>query len=80
MEQYKVFASATGGVPRKTAADTRWALTWKMADGQKTADARLVATGYEYPDLRDGAAETSGLVSQRSSRFQVISLSALKKW
>ena len=45
----------------------RWALTWKEAEGKKTAKARLVATGYQDPDLRDGNIDTAVCVSRRSS-------------
>ena len=40
--------------------------------------ARLVATGYQGPDLQDGIVDTSGCVSLRSTYLQVISLSAIK--
>ena len=34
-------------------ADTRWVSTWKEVDGARTVKARLVATGYQDPDLRE---------------------------
>ena len=51
-----------------------------MVDGQKSVGARLVARGYQDPDLREGLVDTSGCVSLRSSPLQVISLCAIKKW
>ena len=60
--------------------DTRWVLTWKMAEGEKCAKARLAAEGFQGPDLKDGLVETSGCVSLRSSRLRVISLSAIRDW
>ena len=57
---------------------TRWVLTWKMVEGVKTVKARLVATGYQDPDLKNGLVETSGCVSPRSSHLQVVSLAALR--
>ena len=41
---------------------------------------RLVARGFQDPDLAAGLVDTSSCVSLRSSHLQVISLSALKKW
>ena len=51
-----------------------------MAEGEKCVKARLAAKGFQDPDLKDGLVETSGCVSLRSSRLQVISLSAIRKW
>ena len=60
--------------------DTRWVLTWKDLEGKPTVKARLVARGFQDPDLADGLVDTSSCVSFRSFYLQVISLSALKKW
>ena len=49
-------------------------------DGAKRAQARLVAKGFQDPDLKLGLMDTSGCVSLRSSHLQVASLSALCKW
>ena len=51
-----------------------------MADERKSVNARLAAKGYQEPDLRGGAVDTSGRVSPRSSYFQAISLCAIEKW
>ena len=51
-----------------------------MADGQKSATARLAAKVYQDPDIREGAVDTSVCVSLRSSHLQAISLRATKKW
>ena len=42
--------------------------------------ARLVARGFQDPDLAAGLVDTSSCVSLRSSNLQAISLGALKKW
>ena len=60
--------------------DTRWVLTWKDAEGEKTVKARLVAKGYRDPDLRIGKVDIAGCVSRRSSDLEVISVGALMKW
>ena len=62
----------------KQLVDTRWVLTWEMAEGKKCVKARIAAKGFQDPDLKDGLAETSGCVSLRSSRLQVISPSAIR--
>ena len=49
-------------------------------DGIKKVEARLVAKGFQDPDLTEGLVDTSGCVSLRSSHLQVASLSALNKW
>ena len=71
-------------VPRTTVTkdvvETRWVLLWKALEGKRTVQARLVARGFQDPDLAEGLADTSSCVSPRSSHLQVISLSALKKW
>ena len=76
--QFKVYSFMELGECDRDVVGTRWVLTWKVADGVKTVRARLLATGYRGPDLKDGLVETSGCVSLRSSRLQVVSLSALR--
>ena len=45
----------------KGAVGVRWVLTWKVADGVKTAEARFVAKGYQDPELKDaGIVASSG--------------------
>ena len=63
----------------KDIVDTRWVLTWKSAEGRRTAKARLVARGFQDPDLAAGLVDTSSCVSLRSSPLQVISPSFFKK-
>ena len=55
-------------------------MTWKEADGGKTAKARLVVKGYQNPVLRDRDVDIAGCVSRRSSHLQLLSLGALKEW
>ena len=79
-KQYNVPSSIKGGVHSKAFANTRSALTWKVADGKKAAKARLVVKGYQDPDLKAGNMDIAGCVSRRSSYLQVISLAETKKW
>ncbi len=60
--------------------DTRRVLTLEVVEGKRTVKARLVARGFQDPDLAAGLVDTSSCVSIRSSPLQVISLIALKKW
>ena len=48
---------------QKQLVDTRWVLTWKMAEGKKCVKARLVAKGFQDPDLEDRLVKASGCVS-----------------
>ena len=69
-----------GNVPKQI-AQTRWVLTWKAADGQRSVKARLAAEGYWDPALQEGLVETSGCISIRSPHLQMIPPSAREtKW
>ena len=59
----------------KSVADTRWALTRRMVDGEEDVKARLVAKSYQGPDPMDGSVDTCG----RSSHLWPISLGTPKK-
>ena len=63
---------------QKQIVQTRWVLTWEMAEGKKRVKASLVAKGFQDPDLKDGLVESPGCVSLSSSHLQVISLSAIR--
>ena len=78
--EFDVYAQRDARHVPKKAAQTRRVLTWEMADGKECVKARLVATGFRDPDLREGIVDTSGCVCPRSSHLQVISISAIKKW
>ena len=78
--KFQVFSPVPFGTVTKDVVDTRWVLTWKDLEGKRTVKARLVARGFQDPDLAAGLVDTSSRVSVRSSHLQVISLSALKKW
>ena len=78
--KFKVFSPVPWRDVAKDMVDTRWVLTWKLVDGKRTVKARLVARGFQDPDLAAGLVDTSSCVSLRSSHLQVISLSALKQW
>ena len=78
--KFQVFSPIALGKVSKEVVDTRWVLTWKDVEGKRTVKARLVARGFQDPDLAAGLVDTSSCVSLRSSHLQVISLSALKRW
>ena len=79
-EKFDVCEALKADNPSRQIAQTRWVLTWKMVDAQNSVEARLVAQGYQDPDLQDGSVDTSGCVTLRSSHLQVISLCAIKTW
>ena len=68
-KKFKVPKPVRAGTPSKLIPDTRWVLTWKMAEGAKYVTACLVAKGYQDCDLETGLVETSGSVSLRSSHL-----------
>ena len=76
--QFNVSSPEKMGTQSKDMVDTRWVLTWKEVDGVKTAKARLLARGYQDPDLRNGAVDNEGCVSRRSSHLRLVSLVALE--
>ena len=49
-----------------------------MGANKESAEASLAGRGNQDPDLREGALDTPGCVSLRSSRLQVISLGKKK--
>ena len=63
-----------------SAGDTRRVLTWEMVDGVKNVKALLAANGFQNPDLEDGVVYASGCVRPHPPYFQVIFLTAPKKW
>ena len=77
--RFDVFEPRRQGTAWKQIAQTRWVLTWKMVNGKKCGKAKLVAKGYQGPELQDGTVGTSGRVSLRYSHLQVISLRAIEK-
>ena len=78
--KFKVFSPVLWKHVAKDIVDTRQVLTWKDVEEGRTVKARLVARGFQDPDLAAGLADTSSCVSLRSSHLQVTSLSALKRW
>ena len=64
-EHFKVSPPEKSGTRPKDLVDKRWPPTWKDVDGEKTAIARLVTTGYKDPVLRTGNVGTVGCVSRR---------------
>ena len=64
-DHFRVFSPEKSGAQSKYLVDTRWALTWREVDGEKTVNARLVAKGYQDPDLRMGNLDIAGCVSRR---------------
>ena len=51
---------------------------WKVVDGKKTVTARLVAKGYQDPDLKEDKMDIAGCVRRRSPHLRTTSLAALK--
>ena len=49
-----VFSPREACQKQKQIIQTRWVLTWEMAEGKKCVKARLVAEGYQDPDLKEG--------------------------
>ena len=78
--KFQVFSSVPQTTVTKDVVETRWVLTWKDLEGERTVKARLVARGFQDPDLADGLVDPSCRVGLRSSHLQVIFLSCLKKW
>ena len=77
-KQFKAFKPLGAGSNSKSVAGTRWVYPWKLVGGEKNAEARLAAEGYENLDLVESSVDMSGRVSFRSSDQQVMSLGALK--
>ena len=78
--KFQVFSPVSPKSVTKGVVETRWVLTWKDLEGKRTVTARLVARGFQDPDLAEGLADTSSCVSLRPYHLQVICLIALKKW
>ena len=64
----------------KSLVETGLTPTWELANGQKTAKARLAAEGQQVPDSEHGIVETRGDVSLRPPQLHAISLSAITNW
>ena len=78
--QFDVFARRNECPASKKAEKTRWVWTWKIVDGEKCVEARLLAEGFQDTDVQEGLVDTPGCVSLRSSHVRVFSISAIKKW
>ena len=78
--KFDVFSPLSACKVQKRLVQTRWVLTWEVAEGKKCVKARLVAKGFQDPDLQEGLVETSGCVCLRPSHLRAISLSANQKW
>ena len=69
----EVFSLVRSSFLRESPEDTRWVLTWKMADGEKSVKARLAAKSFLDPFLQEGLADTSGCVRLPSSHPEMTS-------
>ena len=58
--QYTVFPPVQTGAQARGVVDTRWVLSWKEVRGKKAAEARMVARGYQDPDLEGGDVVIAG--------------------
>ena len=79
-KRFRVSGTSKVGDISKAVVNTRWVLTWKMADGQKCVKACQAAEGFRDPDLKDGNDDASGFVSLPPSHLLVIPLGAPKTW
>ena len=70
--RFKAVEPLREGVPSKAGVDFRWALTRRMLGGRTDVWARLVAKGFQDPDLKDGPAETAVCLNIRSWHLLVI--------
>ena len=57
--KFEVLLPVLGTKVTKDIVDTRWVLTWKALGGKRTANARLVARGFQGPYLAAGLVDTS---------------------
>ena len=71
-------AARVNGV--QTIRDTRWVLTCEVLEAKKPAGARLVAQGFQDPDLQHQVVETAGCLSIRLSHSQLLTLCASEEW
>ena len=49
--KFQVSSPVESGAPSAAVADSRWAPTWKIADGKRDAKARMAAKGLQVPIL-----------------------------
>ena len=63
-KQFTVSSPIMGGAHGRAFADTRWVLPRRVVDWEKTAEARLVAAGFQDPDMGEGNLEIAGCVSR----------------
>ena len=54
----------------KTISDAPWVLACKVTEGRPSVMARLVAKGFQDPDLQQGLVETAGCEGLRLSHLQ----------
>ena len=66
------------GAHGKAIVDTHRAPTWKAVDGEKSVKVRLVAMGYQGPDLKEGNINIAGCISRPSSHLEAIPFAARK--
>ena len=78
-EMFEGFVPWRTGTPSKAIANTRWALTWQMVEGERDVDARLVVKGNSDPALTS-LAEVSWCVGLSPPHLQAKSLIVLEEW
>ena len=52
--KFDAFSPHEASRVQKQIVETRWVLTWETLGGKECVEARLVAKGYQDPDLKDG--------------------------
>ena len=50
-KQFRAFSPIKEGAHGKAFVDTRWARTWEVVDGKKTATPRMSTNSHQSPDL-----------------------------
>ena len=78
-KQFKVPSSIKGGSHSKAIADTRWVLPWRVVNGKETAPTRLVAKGYQDPDVGQGNVDFAGRTGRRFPNLPAISPGAIER-
>ena len=79
-EAFDVCSPAARVNGARTIRDTRWVLTCEVLEAKTPAGARLVAQGFQDPDLRHQLGETAGCLSFRLSHSQLLTLCAPEAW
>ena len=78
-ESIDVLCLAAPRVPKKAFVDSPEGLSEKVSEDEATVEARLGVKDFQVPDFLQGLTEPAGGARQRSSRPQLLPLSAAGK-